>query len=231
MEGERRTIGLWGGTRSRGWLHASATHGSSYDFATTIVHDRFGGTGLTPEDADALASYVADGIPVLQTPPVDPVLAATGKTLFQQSCSMCHGANDEGSGRPAAGSPYGNGDPNGPGLYDVGSATAWAGVTLGTPYTNLFAPATKTVLVDLRGDRELGPNDPVEQTLAFTPRPERARGAFKAGQLTNVWENAVFFHDGRVASLVDAVRDIAPRVGVTLSDDDVTALVAYLTTL
>jgi YVTN family beta-propeller protein len=231
MEGERRTIGLWGGTATRGWLHASATHASSYDFATTIVRDRFGGTGLSDADADALASYVAFGIPKLQSPPVNAALAATGKALFAQKCASCHGDDGLGSGHPAAGSPYGNGDPAGPGLFDVGSATDWAGVTLGVPYTNLFAPATKAVLNDLRGDRALGSADPVQQTLDFTPRPDRARGAFKAPPLTNVWENAVFFHDGRVASLADAVNDIAPRIGATLAPADVDALVAYLTTL
>jgi DNA-binding beta-propeller fold protein YncE len=231
MEGERKTIGLWGGTGTRGWLHASATHASAYDFATKIVRDRFGGTGLSEADADALASYVAYGIPKLQAPSVDAALAGTGKAIYAQKCASCHGADAAGSGESAAGDPYGGGDPRGPTLYDVGSATAWAGVTLGTPYIDLFAPSTKAVLSALRGDRQLGPNDPVQQTLDFTARPARARGAFRAPPLVNVWENPVFFHDGRAASLADAVRDIAPRVGVQLSDADVSALVAYLTTL
>ena len=231
MEGERRTIGLWGGTGTRGWLHASATHASAYDFATKIVHDRFGGSGLTAADADALSEYVAHGIPKLQSPHVDQARAAVGKGIYAAKCASCHGADAQGSGRSLSGAPYGDGNPSGPTLYDVGSATSWAGVTLGTPYIDLFAPPTKAVLSALRGDRELGPKDTVQQTLDFTARPERARGAFRAPPLVNVWENTVFFHDGRVASLADAVRDIAPRVGVQLSDADVDALVAYLTTL
>ena len=49
--------------------------------------------------------------------------------------------------------------------------------------------------------------------------------------MVNEWENVVFFHDGRAASLEDAVRDIAPRVGPAPTDDEVKALVEYLKTL
>ncbi|MCA9675285.1 MAG: hypothetical protein KC464_09645, partial [Myxococcales bacterium] len=55
MEGERRTIGLWGGVAGRGWLHASATHRGVADFATTIVRERLGGTGLSAADEAALS--------------------------------------------------------------------------------------------------------------------------------------------------------------------------------
>jgi hypothetical protein len=47
----------------------------------------------------------------------------------------------------------------------------------------------------------------------------------------NVWDNALFFHDGRAAGLDEAVRDIAARVGAPPSDDEVAALVEYLKTL
>ncbi len=231
MEGERRTISLFGGTAGRGWLHASATHQDITAFATIIVEQRLGGTGLSPSDQAALEGYAAFGIPALQTPPVDATLVATGKTLFTQHCSACHQGEKLTSGAPDPTNPFGGGGDAGPNLDDVGSATVWAGATLGVPFTNLFAPTPKEILSDLRGDRELGPNDPVQQALGFASRPERARGALKAPALVDVWDDAVLFHDGRVDSLTDAVNDIAPRVGATLSTDDVSALVAYLTTL
>ena len=231
MEGERRTIALWGGTSGRGWLHWSGTHQDATVFATTIVQQRLGGTGLSPDDVAALAGYVATGIPRLQTPVVDADLAAQGQALFAQRCSMCHTGANLTSGAPDPDSPYGGGLAAGPGLNDVGSATDWAGAVLGVPFTNLFPPAAKEILTALRGDRALGDGDTVQQTLGFTPRPDRARGAFKAPSLVNVWDSPLFFHDGRAAALDEAVRDMAPRVGQAPTDDEVSALVEYLKTL
>lgn len=231
MEGERRTISLWGGTAGRGWLHASATHADSTVFATTIVQQRLGGSGLSPDDVQALADYVAHGIPRLQAPPVDASLAATGESLFESRCTMCHQGATATSGAPDPSSALGGGAQDGPGLSDIGTATDWAGATLGTPFTNLFPPAAKKILVALRGDRALGDSDVVQQTLAFTPRPDRARGAFKAPSLVNVWDDPLFFHDGHAASLDEAVRDMASRIGPPPSDDEVRALVEYLKTL
>ena len=116
-------------------------------------------------------------------------------------------------------------------MQDVGSATSWAGATLGAPFTNLFPPQAKSILSDLRGDRALGTGDPVQQTLEFTARPDRPRGAFKAPSLVNVWDSPLFFHDGRVDTLDGAVRDMAMRLGLTPTDDEVGALVEYLKTL
>jgi DNA-binding beta-propeller fold protein YncE len=231
MEGERRTIGLWGGTARRGWLHASATHHDATDFATAIVKERLGGTGLGDDDVRALASYVARGIPELQRPAVDPSRAGRGEAIFRARCATCHAGPDHGSGRADESSPYGTGSADGPALYDVGSATDWAHVTLGAAYTHLFPPTAKRVLDELRGDRALGAGDDVQQTLAFTPRPERRRGALRASPLVDVWENAVFFHDGRASTLLGAVVDIASRTGEPLSAEDADLLVEYLKTL
>jgi mono/diheme cytochrome c family protein len=231
MEGERRTVSLWGGTSGRGWLHASGTHADSTVFATTIVQQRLGGTGLSPDDVHALAGYVAHGIPRLQSPVVDASLAARGQAVFQERCAACHQGDSFTSGAPDPASLLGGGAAAGPGLSDIGSATEWAGATLGTPFTNLFPPDAKKVLVALRGDRALGGGDVVQQTLAFTPRPDRARGAFKAPSLVGVWDDPLYFHDGRAATLDEAVRDMASRVGPAPSDDEVAALVAYLKTL
>jgi DNA-binding beta-propeller fold protein YncE len=231
MEGERRTIGLFGGTAGRGWLHASATHQDSGEFATVIVTQRLGGTGLSDDDVSALSDYVAHGIPSLQRPAVDEALATKGQALFASRCTSCHAGAKHTSGKPDPSNALGGGGSDGPSLLDVGSATDWAGATLGVPFTNLFPPAPRQVLSALRGDRALGGDDVVQKTLQFTPRPDRPRGAFKAPALVNEWENALYFHDGRAASLEDAVRDIAPRVGPMPTDDEVNALVEYLKTL
>lgn len=233
MEGERRTIGLWGGTAGRGWLHASATHASSADFADVIVRQRLGGTGLSKEDLDALSRYVALGIPEVQRPRVDENLASQGKAIFDRRCAACHVQNGapKGSGNADPNSPLGGGKSEGPTLYDVGTATDWAYVTLGPAYTKLFPPAARKVLDALRGDRDLGDGDEVQQTLSFSPRPSRKRGMLKTTSLVNVWENGTFFHDGRFSDLGDAVDDIAKRTGGPLSQEEKAAVVAYLQTL
>ena len=55
---------------------------------------------------------------------------------------------------------------------------------------------------------------------------------FKVPQLRNVAVTPPYFHDGSVATLEDAVRVMARlQLGKTLSNDDVTHLVAFLNTL
>ncbi|HEY6039118.1 MAG TPA: hypothetical protein VIV58_32775, partial [Kofleriaceae bacterium] len=230
MEGERRTTPLWGGTAGRGWLHASATHRSVRDFATTIVHERLGGTGLSPDDEAALETYTAHGIPALQRPAVDPVLAARGAMRFATLCAGCH-VDARGGGAVDPGDPYGGGDPAGPSAYDLDTGTAWAGVTLSEAYTRLFPPVARRVLDELRGDRTLGAGDDVQATLQFTPRPDRARGMFKPPALVNVYDAAVLFHDARFTSLADALAYHDSALSLGLTEDDRAALLAYLTTL
>jgi YVTN family beta-propeller protein len=216
MEGERRTIALWGGVGERGWLHASATHAGAVDFATTIVRERLGGTGLSPDDEAALVRWVEEGIPARQRPAVDATKAARGAELFARHCAVCHdGARDDGDPR----------------LEDVGTATDWASVTLGAAYTRLFSPTAKRVLDALRGDRDLGPGDVVEETLGFTARPMRPRGAFKIPALTNTWENAVWMHDARFDDLRAVVDYFVDWLGAPLDDAERDALVEHLKTL
>lgn len=228
MEGERRTIGLWGGIGTRGWLHASATHRSAVDFATSIVKERLGGSGLDPGDVDALSQYLARGIPTLQRPATDATRVARGQALFTANCVSCHRGEDGGGGNRDPNDPYGGGLASGPALADVGSASDWAHVTLGAAYTKLFPPAARDTFDLLRGDRELGPNDPVEQTLMFDPRPERARGDLKPATLVDVWENGFYFHDARFTDLADVVAYFDGRFGLGLGSDDQQAIVEYL---
>lgn len=230
MEGERRTIALWGGVAGRGWLHASATHRSVRDFATTIVRERLGGTGLSPTDEAALEAYTAHGIPALQRPAVDADRAAAGARVFAARCAGCH-VDALGGGLVEAGDPYGGGDPAGAPGFDLGTATDWAGVTLSEAYTKLFPPVAKRVLDELRGDRALGANDDVQNTLHFTARPDRARGMFKPPALIDVFDAPVFFHDARFTSLADALGYHDTTLGLGLTDDDRDALLAYLRTL
>ena len=228
MEGERRTLGLWGGVGTRGWLHASATHRSAVDFATSIVKERLGGSGLDDGDVAALSSYLARGIPIVQRPATDAALVARGKTLFDAHCLGCHAGPDGGGGNADAADPYGGGAAGGPSLANVGSATDWAHVTLGEAYTHLFPPTARDVLNLLRGDRDLGDGDAVQQTLMFDPRPNRQRGSFKPATLVDVWENGVFLHDARFTSLDDVVAYFDTQLGLGLGADDQRALVEYL---
>ncbi len=230
MEGERRTIGLWGGTAKRGWLHASATHQDATDFATKIVVDRLGGTGLSNADVHALSEYVAHGIPEVQRPKVDSKLAEKGKTIFQTKCSSCHFAPDYSSGNPDGSTEYGGGKGE-PTVYDVGTTTDWGHITLGTAYVNLFPSDAQLVLTLLRGDRDLGSADPVQQKLKFAARPDRKRGQIKASSLVNTWENQVFFHDARTDSLEEAVGILNTNLALALSAEDIKAVVEYLKTL
>ena len=230
MEGERRTLGLWGGVGTRGWLHASGTHRSAVDFATSIVKERLGGSGLDDGDVHALSEYLARGIPELQRPATDATLAARGKTLFDRDCASCHRGDDGGGGNRDASDPYGGGLASGPALVDVGSATDWAHVTLGEAYTHLFPPTARDILNLLRGDRDLGSGDAVQQTLMFDARPDRARGQLKPATLVDVWENDVYFHDARFTSLDDVVTYFDGRLGLGLGSDDERAIVEYLKT-
>ncbi len=47
----------------------------------------------------------------------------------------------------------------------------------------------------------------------------------------NVWDNALFFHDGRYDTLADAVGHIDAALMLGLSADDKKAVLEYLRTL
>lgn len=230
MEGERRTMSLVGGVAGRGWLHASGTHVDAHEFADIIVKERLGGS-LSAEDTNALAEYVARGIPRLQSPKVDAPLAAKGKTVFQQKCSGCHMGEAFTSGNPDPNNEWGGGLASGPTLYDVGTVTDDAHVILGTFFESILPPLEGQLFKELRGDRDLGPDDFVQQTLDFRPRPERKGNEFKAPALTNVWDNVVFFHDGRYDKMEDVVKYFNTKLNLNMTDDDQKAVIEYLKTL
>jgi cytochrome c peroxidase len=94
---------------------------------------------------------------------------------------------------------------SGPILFDIGTATDDAHVMIGTFFESLLPDTEARLFRELRGDRDLGEGDWVQTVLDFRQRPSRARGQFKAPSLVNVWENAVFFHDGRFDSLDEVV--------------------------
>lgn len=231
MEGERRTMGLWGGVAGRGWLHQSASHKNADEFVRTIIAERLGGAMTSEQDFAALIGYVAHGIPKLQTPKVDAALAEHGKQLFQSKCSGCHAGDHYTSGRPNAGDPLGGGVDGGPGLYDVGTASDSDHVIMGPLFTAMLPPMTKQAFDLTRGDRQLGTGDPLQLQLNFRQRPDRARGQFKAPSLINTWDNVLFFHDGRFAELADAVSYMNDKLAAGLSAEDQKAIVAFLKTL
>ena len=98
-------------------------------------------------------------------------------------------------------------------------------------YTHLFPPVAKKVLDALRGDRALGPDDYVEQTLKFTGRPARPRGRLKVPPLIDVYDHATYFHDARFTSLEQVVDYFDTNLALSLSAGDRADLVAYLRTL
>ena len=230
MEGERRTMSLRGGVAGRGWLHAMGTHADAREFVDTIVRERLGGD-LAASDSAALARYVAFGIPRLQSPRVDATLAAAGEKVFAAKCAGCHQGAQRTSGNPDASSPLGGGAASGPVLYDVGTATEDAHVILGTFFESLFPPLEAKLFKELRGDRDLGPGDFAQMTLDFRARPVRKRTEFKAPSLVDVWDNAIFFHDGRYDSLDGVVKHLDEALGLGLSSGDRGAVVEYLRTL
>ncbi len=221
MEGERRTMSLRGGVMGRGWLHASATHASADEFVRTIVHERLGGD-LPEDDVQAMAKWVAVGIPRLQGPKVDDLLVARGKKVFADKCSACHYGAQYTSGEPDPTSPLGGGDPKGePMLYDIGTKTDNAHVILGTFFESLFPAGDAEIFHGLRGDRELGSKDPMQQKLDFRPRPDRDAGMFKAPSLVDTWDNVVFFHDGRFSSMEEVVhfKNVQQELEMTAADE------------
>jgi mono/diheme cytochrome c family protein len=230
MEGERRTTSLRGGVAGRGWLHASGTHVDAAEFADVIVRERLGGD-LDDADQDALAQYIARGIPKLQGPRVNAALAGRGKSIFQQKCASCHSGEKLSSGNPDPASPYGGGIAKGPSLYDIGTAVDDAHALFGTFFESILPPLDAQLFKELRGDRDLGPDDFVQKTLDFRARPARARGQLKAPSLDNVWDNVVFFHHAQTASIEEAVHYLNQTLMLGMTDADELAVIEYLKTL
>ncbi len=107
-EGERRTISLDGGVDGRGWLHIASTHRNIRDFVDVTTEQRLGAS-LSDEDLDALAHYVATGIPHRQAPAQDEALVLQGQALFEERCADCHSGPRYTSGDPSASEPFAGG--------------------------------------------------------------------------------------------------------------------------
>jgi len=231
VDGERRTMSLRGGVGGRGWLKSKGTTRDAREVADGLTRELLGGSGLNNDDLDALGTYVAWGIPRLQAPVTDPELAATGKALFGQACAACHvdaftelARRDElpefgGATGPAV-------------LYDVGTRTDYAGASMGKAHQDLFkrVPVFGEVVTAVSGDRAFTEDDVVFTLLKSRPRPDRSAEEFKAPSLVNVWDNALFFHDGRFHELRQAVQYMSDANNLGLDDQQVSALVEYLKT-
>lgn len=230
IDGERRTLSLRGGVGGRGWLKAKATNRDAREIADQFSRQLLGGTGLSDTDLDALATYLAWGIPRLQAPPTDPQRVAQGATLFAEHCTSCHMDAATELARRDELPPFG-GAPA-PQLYDVGTRTDYAGASMGKAHQDLFkrVPVFGEVFTAVVGDRAYTEDDVVFKLLAATPRPHRTAEEFKAPSLVNTWDNALFYHDGRFHDLRAAVEYMVALTNVSLTDDETAALVEYLRT-
>ena len=107
-----------------------------------------------------MAHYLNVGIANLQNPRVDLAMAARGQQTFQTYCIGCHSSPTYGSGVNADGSPQ---------LFNIGTANFDHGVASGkfaTKLVGLADPASAKIAVALVGDRELGPDDPLQKILS-----------------------------------------------------------------
>lgn len=222
MEGARRTMSLRGGVGDRGYLHISATHADSYEFVEQVVPERLGGK-LNDSDMAAIAQYVETGVPTLQNPRVDLESAARGEAVFNQLCVSCHAGSKSTSGI------YGE-----KGLYNIGTGSKRHGVGVGRFFERLTelgdAPSAE-IIRNVRGDRDLGPGDPVQKILDFRQRPPRKFGYFKAPTLEGAFDHAVFFHDASIGSLSEAIRKISELLHYNLDDATIKDLEEYIKTL
>lgn len=56
----------------------------------------------------------------------------------------------------------------------------------GNFFESIFPQSQSEMLKLLRGDRDLGPSDPLQPILDFEPRPDRKAGELKAPSLVGV---------------------------------------------
>jgi cytochrome c peroxidase len=224
-------VSLRGGVGGRGWLHQSATHQNALEFVDLVTRERLGGAGLAPEDATALARYLAWGIPRLQSPAVVEDRARRGQELFAARCAGCHRGPALTSGNPDPDDPYGGGAASGPALFDVGTAADDMKLILPRTFSQLLRQPARDLYAAVRGDRALGQDDMVQQVLQFRRRPERPRGMFRAPGLVNVWDNVLFFHDGRYTSLEQVLQHLDRHLALGLGRDERRDLIEYLKTL
>ena len=117
-------------------------------------------------------------------------------------------------------------------VYDIGTRTDYAGASMGKAHQDLFArvPVFGEVFTTVVGDRAFTEDDVVFNLLKARPRPDRRAEDFKAPSLVNVWDNALFFHDGRFHELRQAVQYMSDANDFNLENDDIDALVEYLRT-
>jgi DNA-binding beta-propeller fold protein YncE/mono/diheme cytochrome c family protein len=233
MEGERRTLSLRGGVAGRGWLHASGTHSSALEFVQTVVPERLGGQ-ISEAETNAMAKYLAYGIPALQSPKVNNEMMLRGKALFEAKCTSCHAGAKYTSGNPDASAPY-QGATKDPGVFDIGTKSTNMHVAAGIWTSKIlklgFDKGSAQILDGIRGDRDLGEGDAIQKLLDFRQRPARKAGQLKAPSLVNVSANSIFFHDGTVSTLKGAVERINTLLSFELKDNEIDDVTEFLKTL
>jgi cytochrome c peroxidase len=99
---------------------------------------------------------------------------------------------------------------------------------LPTFFESLFPPHEAEILRLSRGDRDLGPGDRLQELLDFRQRPTRSRGELKAPMLRGMHEQVLLFHDGRFEHIEEAVAYMNERLELSLTRDELAAIVEYV---
>jgi DNA-binding beta-propeller fold protein YncE len=220
--GPRDTPSNAGGTVGTGFLLHTADRRAVTDYWLTINEEQGGDFHANATQTpllEAIQDFVNYAIPVPVPPTTDPSLVARGQAVFGQAhCATCHRGDfktDSGCGNPTldlAGPEVTSCTPGGVLVHDVGTCDKPSGdVARTTP------PFNDVPHTDMNGD----PRDPC---------------AFDTPALRGLWDSAPYMHDGKAATLDQAVGIMlvpahAAGGNTDLSPSDRQALVEYLKSL
>jgi DNA-binding beta-propeller fold protein YncE len=219
--GPRDTPSNAGGVLGTGFLMHTAERREVADYWLTINAEQGGDFHNNPTQEPlllAIQDYVNFAVPIPVPPTTDPTLVAQGREVFASSgCPTCHSSaggtgfkTDSGCGNPTLdlhGPEVSTCKPGGVLVHDVGTCNPG-------PPTTPYGDQPQT---DMDGD----PRNPC---------------AFDTPALRGLWDAAPYMHDGRAATLDQAVGIMlvaASKVGgpTSISASDRQALVEYLKSL
>lgn len=204
-QGPRDTPSNAGGMLGTGFLFRTADRNRVEDYWQTVNIEQGGRFDPIAQAAllAPLAAYVNRAIPAPVPPTTDPVLVARGKLLFEDPAVGCATCH------------------SGPRFTDSGA---------GNPALDLGGVVR---LHDVGTCVTEGASDFPDVAHLDNAGHPRAPCQFDTPSLTGIASSPPYFHDGRAATLRDALELTRGTMGhiETLSPDDETALVEYLRSL